>query len=265
MENRALLLAALFLGGVTVLLMVVDAVTGSIDARRAREDDELSALSERRIRDLVWTIAITAVLAVGLAFTVDSVIRSSVNVHGDLVAVFGLLVATSGVVFVVGVVGALAAVRRERPSYARIRRDLRDRESLSMEPAELRAYQVRLGRADRTRERRYSTSSLLRVVGLVIVLAVGVGTVAANGAANGVIDGRLIAVAVVEVAVAIAAFVVGLRSAEVRQTAIETVLTAQRAEVASMLERAKIPPRARVPGLSRRVSRALAILREQQK
>lgn len=261
MENRALLLAALFVGGVTVLLMVVDAVTGSIEARRARDDDDLRALSERRIRDLVWTIAITAVLAVGLAFTVDSVIRSSVNVHGDLVAVFGLLVATSAVVFVVGVIGALAAVRRERPSYARIRRDLRERDSLSMDPAELRAYQLRLARADRVRERRYSTSSLLRVLGLVIVLAVGVGAVAVNGTA----DVRLVAVAVVQVVLAIAAFVVGLRSAEVRQGAIEGVLTAQRAEVAGLLERAKIPPRAQVPGLSRRVSRALAILREQQK
>jgi energy-coupling factor transporter transmembrane protein EcfT len=261
MENRALLLAAVFLGGVTVLLLVVDAVTGSIDARRARDDDELDALSERRIRDLVWTIAITAVLAVGAAFTVDSIIRSTVNVHGNLSAVLGLLVATSGVVFVVGVIGALAAVRRERPSYARIRRDLRDRESLSMEPAELRAYQLRLARADRTRERRYSTSSLLRVVGLVIVLAVGVGTVAMTGAG----DVRLIVVGVVEVVLAIAAFVVALRAAEVRQAATESVLTTQRAEVAGLLERAKIPPRARVPGLSRRVSRALAILREQQK
>jgi hypothetical protein len=261
MENRALLLAALFLGAVTVLLLVVDAVTASIDARRARDDDELESLSERRIRDLVWTIAITAVLSVGVAFTVDSVIRSSVNVHGDLGAVLGLLVASSGAVFVVGVVGALSAVRRERPSYARMRRDLRDRESLSMEPGELRAFQQRLLRADRVRERRYSTSSLLRVVGLVIVIAVAIGAVATGGLQ----DGRMLALAVVEAVVAIVAFIVGIRAAEVRQTAVETVLTAQRAEVVSMLERAKIPPRARVPGLSRRVSRALAILREQQK
>jgi len=42
------------------------------------------------------------------------------------------------------------------------------------------------------------------------------------------------------------------------------VRAAQRAEVVALLERARIPQRKNVPGLRDRVSRALAILREQQ-
>jgi hypothetical protein len=51
----------------------------------------------------------------------------------------------------------------------------------------------------------------------------------------------------------------------VRITALDEVLDVQRAEVVALLERARIPQRGSVPGLRDRVSRALKILREQQK
>jgi hypothetical protein len=63
----------------------------------------------------------------------------------------------------------------------------------------------------------------------------------------------------------VAAFVVAVRSSVVRGAAVEEVLAAQRAEVVALLEHARIPHRKGVPGLRDRVSRALAILREQQK
>jgi len=62
-----------------------------------------------------------------------------------------------------------------------------------------------------------------------------------------------------------AAFVVSLRARVVANAALDAVLDTQRAEVAVLLERARIPARGRVPGLGNRVARALAILREQQK
>ncbi len=63
----------------------------------------------------------------------------------------------------------------------------------------------------------------------------------------------------------IAAFVVTVRAGAVRLTALDAVLDVQRAEVVALLERARIPQRGSVPGLRDRVTRALKILREQQK
>jgi hypothetical protein len=62
-----------------------------------------------------------------------------------------------------------------------------------------------------------------------------------------------------------AAFVVSLRARVIADAALDAVLDTQRAEVAVLLERARIPARGKVPGLGNRVARALAILREQQK
>lgn len=261
MENRALLIAVLFTGSVTLLLLIADAVTGTLAARSVRDEDDLEFLTRTRIRDLVWSVAITAVVAVLTAFTVDSVIRSGAYVHGSLRAVLGLLVATWVGTFLVGAVGALAAVRRERPSYARIRRDLRDRTVLSMSPEEHEEFAARLDRADRARGRRWHASGVLRVLGLVIVLAVAAAAVASTGGR----DAAWLVLAAIGAALGVAAFVVALRAAEVRATALEQLLGSQRAEVVTLLERARIPRATSTPGLARRVSDALAILREQQK
>ena len=64
--------------------------------------------------------------------------------------------------------------------------------------------------------------------------------------------------------ISLAAGALAVRADAVRQAALHVVLEAQRAEVVALLERARIPQRRRVPGLRDRVSRALAILREQQ-
>lgn len=261
MENRALLIAVLFIGGVTLVLLLADAVTGTLAARSVREEDDLEFLTRTRVRDLVWSIAITAVVAVLTSFTVDSVIRSGPYVHGSFRAVLGLLVATWVGTFLVGAVGALAALRRERPSYARIRRDLRDRPVLSMSPEEHEAYAERLERADRARGRRWHASGVLRILGLLTVLAVAVSAVASTGARAP----SWVVLAAIGAALAIAAFVVGFRAAQVRAAALDQLLGAQRAEVATLLERARIPRSTSTPGLARRVSDALAILREQQK
>ncbi|MBI5161080.1 MAG: hypothetical protein HY996_06670 [Micrococcales bacterium] len=260
MENRALLITIGFAGAVTLILLLVDAVTGVLQARSVRDEDDLEFLSRTRVRELVWSIAITAVLAVLVAFAVDSVIRSAVNVHGDLRAVLLLLTAVWLGTFVVGLIGAVAAVRRERPSYARIRRDLRDRTVLAMSPEEHAAFTARLDRADRSRGRRWHASSLVRVLGLLVVL----GSAAAAVAATGGRDASVLVLAVTGSGLGLVAFLVGVRAAEVRAAAIERVLEAQRAEVVVLLERARIPRSTSTPGLARRVSKALAILREQQ-
>jgi len=256
----ALLTSALFIGGVVLGLMIADAVGGVIEARRARsadDDSEPDTLTRVRVRELSWTVVVTAALAVIVAFGVDSAARLVWNDDRPLVGaaiLFGLTLLS----FLIGIVAVVAVVRRERPTYARIRRDLRDRSSFTLDRPELLEFEERLDRADRSRTRRSQAATVLRAVGVLVlagltvlaallftpVVAIGFGAGAVLGAA---------------------AFVVSLRARVVANAALDAVLDTQRAEVAVLLERARIPARGRVPGLGNRVARALAILREQQK
>jgi hypothetical protein len=99
-------------------------------------------------------------------------------------------------------------------------------------------------------------------VALLAVLGIGV---AASIAAFADGEVAFAVLAIVGAGLAIAAFIVAVRASVVRQEAIDAVSAAQRAEVVALLERARIPQRKNVPGLRDRVTRALAILREQQK
>jgi len=256
----ALLTSALFIGGVVLGLMIADAVGGVIEARRARsadDDSEPDTLTRVRVRELSWTVVVTAALAVIVAFGVDSAARLVWNDDRPLVGaaiLFGLTLLS----FLIGIVAVVAVVRRERPTYARIRRDLRDRSSFTLERPELLEFEERLDRADRSRTRRSQAATVLRAVGVLVlagltVLAALLFTPAvAIGFGAGAVLGA-------------AAFVVSLRARVVANAALDAVLDTQRAEVAVLLERARIPARGRVPGLGNRVARALAILREQQK
>jgi len=256
----ALLTSALFIGGVVLGLMIADAVGGVIEARRARgadDDSEPDTLTRVRVRELSWTVVVTAALAVIVAFGVDSAARLVWNDDRPLVGaaiLFGLTLLS----FLIGIVAVVAVVRRERPTYARIRRDLRDRSSFTLDRPELLEFEERLDRADRSRTRRSQAATVLRAVGVLVlagltVLAALLFTPAvAIGFGAGAVLGA-------------AAFVVSLRARVVANAALDAVLDTQRAEVAVLLERARIPARGRVPGLGNRVARALAILREQQK
>jgi len=265
-DIAALLASALFVGAVVLGLQLADAVSAVYDARRVRDPafadtDEPDSLTRRRIRELAWSIAITAVLAVIVAFGALSAVRlvwdSDRPVAGALA-----LVGTTILVLLIGMVAIVAVVRRERPTYARIRRDLRDRSSFTLEADELAEFDERLERADRVRLRRSRASTLLRSIGVVLIvgLAVVVGVITPLPAGLPVVlgfaGGALLGVT---------AFVVAVRAGAIRTAALEAVLETQRAEVVALLERARIPQRAPVPGLRDRVSRALTILREQQK
>lgn len=249
--NDSLLVGVLLVGAAVIVLQVSDAVGALVDAATVRDSDEPDALTRRRGRELFWTIALTAVLAVLVAYGVDRAARLAWGPGA------GVLLLTALAAFAVGCVGVLAVLRRERPTYARLRRDLRDRSTFSLETAELAEFEARLDRADRVRARRPRAALVLRVVGLLLVAAAG--TLA-------VLDHPALLVAVVVAAIVhVVAFVVALRADVVRRERLEEVLEAQRAEVVALLERARIPQRASVPGLRDRVTRALAILREKQR
>jgi hypothetical protein len=260
-DVEVLLTAALFVGSVILGLQILDAIFSVIDARSVRDEDEPDKLTRNRIRDLVWTVAVTAALAVIVAFGVDSAARLVWEEERPLIG-GAVLFACGAVAFLIGMVAVVAVVRRERPTYARIRRDLRDRSSFTLEADELAEFEERFARADRMRARRSRASTLLRAIGVLATFALA-GLVIAAGIAAG--DARLIIGFGVAELVSVAAFVVAVRAGSVRLTALDAVLDDQRAEVEAMLERARIPQRGRVPGLRDRVAKALSILREQQK
>lgn len=63
MNIPALLTSALFIGGVVLGLMIADAVGGVIEARRVRsgdDDTEPDTLTRVRVRELSWTVVVTA-------------------------------------------------------------------------------------------------------------------------------------------------------------------------------------------------------------
>jgi hypothetical protein len=265
-DLEALVTLALFVGAVVLALQVADAIFSVIDALSVRANgdsdrDEPDKLTRTRIRELTWTLSITAAVAVFIAFGVDSAARLVWDEERPLWG--GAVLVVCGVVaFLIGLFAAVAVVRRERPTYARIRRDLRDRSSFTLDAEELTDFEERFARADRTRERRSRASTLLRVIAVLVVVILSV-LVVVLGIAGG--DLLLILGFGGAGLLSIAAFVVTVRAGAVRLTALDAVLDAQRAEVVALLERARIPQRSSVPGLRDRVTQALKILREQQK
>jgi membrane associated rhomboid family serine protease len=238
-------------GLAALVLQVSDAIFALIDAATVRDSDEPDALTKRRGRELFWAVAVTATLAVLVAYAVDRAARLAWG------AGVGVLLITALATFVVGCVGALVVLRRERPTYARLRRDLRDRSTFTVDADELSDFVLRLERADRVRSRRPTATLALRILGVLLVV---------TAAALVVVDApAVLPAAITAVAAHLVAFVVALRASAVHRDRLEAVLDAQRDEVVAMLERARIPQRGRVPGLRDRVSRALAILREQQR
>src|SRR5690606_434141 len=129
------------------------------------------------------------------------------------------------VAFAIGAVGQLILQRRERPTFARLRRDLRDRSTFTIEPDELRDFEERLARADRVRERRPRAAFVLRLVGLALVAGVVVAGV--------VLRPDLVGWFALAAAVEAVAFSVAIIAAGARWRRLDAVLSMQRAEVAA--------------------------------
>ena len=261
MDLDPLLAASLILQASFFALLVGDSITLFIDARRIRDTDDPEQITRNSVRELTWTMAVAAITGVLVTFGVDVAARTVFDARQPLVG-FLILVVIALVAFAIGTLAVITVVRRERPTYARIRRDLRDRAIMQLEPDELDEFELRLADADRLRARRSAAGPLLRILGLLIVLAFGVVT-AIVGFAEGL--PVIAVVAIIAAVLSLAAYIVATSAAAVRAQAVDAVRSAQRAEVVALLERARIPQRKNVPGLRDRVSRALAILREQQK
>ncbi len=242
-------------------LQVLDAVVTTVESRTIRDEDDAEAVARRRLGELTWTIAVTAAAAVVIAAGVDfagRLVDEPRTLGWGIVSL--LLVAL--IAFGLGMIGVLAVVRRDRPTYARIRRDLRDRPQLRLDDEELAAVTARLEAADRRRARRARAGMRLRILGATMLITCASVLITAGAVTGQPTVAVLAALAVVADVAALTVAIVAVRR---RSTALEAVLDAQRAEVSAMIERARIPVRAPVPGLRDRVHRALAILREQQR
>jgi hypothetical protein len=243
-----------------VALQVMDAVFSLADALTIRDTDEPDALTRRRFREIFWSVVVSAALAVLVAFGVDAGARLIWD-DEQLYAGVGVLVASAIAAMIVGLIGAVAIARRERPTYARLRRDLRDRSTSALQAGELEEFEGRLDRADRVRARRPKAALALRLIGLVLVAVMAAFGAIVLFAAQDSTAWFYLAGAVVE----LVALGVAVRFSILKRERLEEVLEAQRVEVVAMLERARIPQRGSVPGLRDRVTRALAILREKQR
>lgn len=245
---------------VAFAMQVMGAISALVDVAGVRDADEPDAVTRTRLRELVWAFAVLAVVAVFIAFGVDWAARLVWD-RGEPFAGAGVLVLTATAAFVAGSIGVIVIARRERPTYARLRRDLRDRSPFTLKPEELADFDARLERADILTARRPRVDLAAMIVGLVLVLGAAL-VLAAVAVDSGSPLGWIVAAAV---AIEVAAFVIALRARAVYRARLAVVLAAQRADVVALLERARIPQSARVPGLRDRVSRALAILREKQR
>lgn len=173
--------------------------------------------------------------------------------------------AVAALLFSDAVRGVTVLVRRDRPSYARLRRELRERRGTAFTSDEIDQLAGRLARVDRIERDRPRWALLLRIAALALVLvAAGLGPALLD--ALPVADRAPFLVALVAaVLVAAASGVVGVVAAARVARRRREVAAAQRSEVVRLLEDARLPQRQRVPGLGDRVSRALAILREKQR
>jgi hypothetical protein len=261
---------ALAVTAVALVLQLVDVLTGHQVRRAGR-----AAGSRDRDRVLTWTIAWCSIALVLLAVGVDLALRLILESGLLTAGLLGLV----GLVAAAGIVALLAAraLRRPQTGYQVIRDELRALPGTRLARGRLADFRswvdavdarqddvhqrVLLGRLVRAVPPLLALASLVLAVALALTEAAApTGIFAPTGAA----DWWLVAVFVVLLLATGWLAVSGARLSLARDLALNAVHQKQRAEVFLLLEELerKVPRRA--TGLTERVSRALAILREQQ-
>ncbi len=240
------------------LLQLVDVVTGHQVKRAGR-----AAGSRDRDRVLAWTIAVCTIVLllviVGVDFAARLLIDDGEILWGGLALV---------VLFVVGAGTALLAARAlRRPStgYQVFRDELRAQSGSRLVKGRLADYRSWLSSIDsRTNDlrRRVILGRWVRAIPVVIagIALAAAFALALSGAAP--VWQAILCIAPVAVSAWLAVW--GARTALARNLAIHAVHQKQRAEAVILLDDLERKTPRKVAGLTERVSRALAILREQQ-
>ncbi|MEO7349904.1 MAG: hypothetical protein ABIW32_08630 [Terrimesophilobacter sp.] len=240
------------------LLQLIDVITGNKVKRAGR-----AAGTRDRDRVLVWTIAVCASMLIIVTLGVDFAARLFLD-QGELL--WGALVLV--LLFAVGASTALLAaraLRRPGTGYQVFRNELRAQSGARLTKGRLADYRSWLdtidARENDVRRRvivgRWVRAIPVAVAGMAIIVAIWL-------AAVGEFAAWQVVLCLVPVAVSTWLAIAGARTALARNLAIHAVHHKQRAEAIIMLEDLERKAPRKVAGLSERVSRALAILREQQ-
>lgn len=240
------------------LLQLVDVVTGH-QVRRA----ERAAGTRDRDRVLSWTIAVCSIVLVLLVLGVDLGARLLLD-RGELLWGCLLLVGLAAAAAITALLAA-RALRRPQTGYQVIRDELRGHAATRLAKGRIADYRAWLATIDDRQNDVRSHVVLgrwVRAVPVVVALvALGVST---RLALAGALPWWQAALGLVAAGASIWLAVWGARIALARNLAIHAVRQKQRAEALLALDDLERKAPRKVAGLSERVSRALAILREQQ-
>lgn len=240
------------------LLQLIDVITGNQVKRAGR-----AAGTRDRDRVLVWTIAVCAIVLIIVIVGVDFAARLLLD-QGELLwgslALVVLFAAGAGTALL-----AARALRRPGTGYQVLRNELRAQSGSRLAKGRLADYRSWLASIDARENdvrRRVIVGRWVRAIPVVVA---GIALIAAIWLVA--VDEFAVwqaVLCVVPVLVSIWLAVGGARTALARNLAIHAVHQKQRAEAIIMLDDLERKTPRKVAGLSERVSRALAILREQQ-
>jgi hypothetical protein len=241
-----------------VLLQLVDVVTGHQVRRAGR-----AAGTRDRDRVLAWTIAVCAIVLVAVVLGVDVAARlllDRAELLGGALALVGLAAAGA-----VTALLAARALRRPQTGYQVIRDELRSQAGTRLAKGRIADYRSWLSAIDERQgdlRRHVVAGRWTRVVPVLVALLALAAAIALT--ATGDRPWWTAALCVIPVALSAWLAVWGARISLARNLAIHAVHQKQRAEALLLLEDLDRKSPRKVAGLSERVSRALAILREQQ-
>ncbi|MCC7127746.1 MAG: hypothetical protein IT192_02870 [Microbacteriaceae bacterium] len=247
------------------LLQVVDVGTGHFVRRAGR-----TAGNRDHDRILTWMIAIGSILLVAVVAGVNLSLRLILDALRDNRESVELLIGSIGVVlsFAVAVVSALLisrALRRPQTGYQVLRDELRSQSGARLSKGRITDYKSWLSAIDERQKNLSSKVAIGRVVrSIPVILAVAIVTLAIWSSASGRPQLWAIVIGVIAAGLSLWLALWGARISLARNLAAHAVHQKQRAEALLLIADLERKAPRRVAGLSERVSRALAILREQQ-
>lgn len=253
-----ILAVALAGSALAILLQLVDVVTGHQVRRAGR-----AAGTRDRDRVLSWAIAVCSVVLVLLVLGVDVAARLLLD-RGQLL--WGVL-ALVGLVAVAAVTALLAAraLRRPETGYRVIREELRAQVGTRISQGRITDYRTWLAAIDDRQNdlrRHVVAGRWVRAIPVVVALVATVAAVWLTVERAAPWWVAVVSLCLVIVTAWLAVW--GARISLARNLAIHAVHQKQRAEALLVLDDLERKTPRKVAGLSERVSRALAILREQQ-
>ena len=241
-----------------LLLQIVDVTTGHMVRRAGR-----AAGSRDRDRVLTWIIALSSVALVLLIVGVNVAVRLLVDAEQALLGLL-FLVALAGVCAILAILSA-RALRRPQTGFQGIRDELSSTTASRLSRgriADYRRWVETLDARHRDLHRRIIVGRIVRCIPPLIALVVVV--VAFWLSSLGTLPAIVAVLSVVPLVITIWLGLSGARISLARNLALTAMHGKLRAEVLLALDDLERKAPRKVNGLTERVSRALAILREQQ-